>query len=304
MNLFIWLISISSAYAAPVRICTPNNIISAQGFIAKDQHYFEEEGLEPSFVVTTNFKLCLDAMLSNNADFSFGAEGPFLFFADENLPIRIIASHGTNAELGILSVYKNLEEAAKYPVGYLPGTTSEIYLRILEEKIGKNFKTRILQPSAFGPAISGGVVSSMLMWEPWVTNAKEAATRAGIVVQRIKDAPLYLQQGIISERSGFAVEHPEIEKKYLKVLFKASKYIKEHTEESKIIFSRETKLTVPQLNELWSGYDFEMRNPKSVLDVMYQEYNLLRRHVESLKNKPDINFARYIYEESFNAVGN
>ncbi len=289
-----------------IRICRPNNMVSALFYIAESAKLFETEGLTPEFQTTTNGKLCQDTMLARKSDFLMTAEGPFTYIAQYNPPIKIIATTQKNPETAIFarkdSGIKSFADLKGKRLGYLPGTVSYFFLtRILEKNsIAKtDLKLTAMQPPTMPSALIGGAIDAFSMWEPWGAQAG-AVLKDNFII--LEDTAAYQYESILLAHQEILDSNPEQAKKLLRVLKKALKYLNENQEVSFDILTTALKFDPIPLRRLWNKYDHSVGTDASVVNLMSENFKILQAEDLNFKDIPLPDFNKYLDFSYLNSI--
>jgi ABC-type nitrate/sulfonate/bicarbonate transport system substrate-binding protein len=289
-----------------VKFCVPDNMISAFAYIANAQGYFRDEGVEVTFVPTTNAKLCIDALLAGNADILAGSDGPSSYIGFSNHSLKLIAQISVNSETSLFARRdKGIQQESDIrgkKIGYLPGTVSYLYLARLLEKTGLSFadiKAVAMQPPAMPQALQGGVIDGFVMWEPWGDQAMKALGNDKVV--RLNDKALYSYKGILMIREDFS-KQPDKVKAVLKALLRAESYVQAHSKESIAFLADIVKLDPTFLEKHWSDYELKIKFDHSLVPLMEENARLIIRDDENFKNKLVPNYSQTIDSSFLRAI--
>jgi ABC-type nitrate/sulfonate/bicarbonate transport system substrate-binding protein len=282
--------------AEPIRFCRPNNMVSAHAYIAEHEGYFKEQGVDISFALATNAKICQDMLLGKQADVMVGADGPWTVVAPNDPPFKIIAGLGSNPETALFARIDHgitkFESLRGKKIGYLPGTVSYFFLgRILEKyKIKREEISLVsLQPPALSQALIGGAVDAISVWEPWGYNAKKVL---GDKFVRLDAPSLYQYASLFTVREEFA-KRPEVEG-IVRAFIEAETYIKQHPTESQSILSDAVKLDPEILQSLWKDYVFTVSLSKAPLKIIEENFKLLQESDQNFRELSLGDLTRYV----------
>jgi ABC-type nitrate/sulfonate/bicarbonate transport system substrate-binding protein len=285
-----------TALGEPVRFCRPNNMVSAHVYIAEHEGYFAKQGVEISFAVATNAKICQDMLLGKNAEVMVGADGPWTVVAPNNPPFKIIAGLGTNPETALFARtdhgITSFESIKGKKIGYLPGTASYFFLgRVLEKYNIKREEITLvsLQPPALSQALIGGAVDAISVWEPWGYNAKK---ELGDKFIRLEAPSLYQFTSLFTVREDFA-KRPEVEG-IVRAFIEAEAYIKQHPAEAQKILSDVIKLDPEIINSLWKDFRFTVSLSKAPLTIIEENFRLLQQSDENFQGQTLGDLTRYV----------
>lgn len=144
-------------------------------YVAQDYHLYQKNGLDPTFYWFTSGAPLLSALKSGSIDETVTGLA-FVFALGQHIPLKIISWELDNGQgeglmvtksSGITS-YKDLDKARK--IGAMPGTCSQVSLRIMAERAGINYnKLDVVNmpPPLFANAFTGGAIDAAVGWAPW-----------------------------------------------------------------------------------------------------------------------------------------
>lgn len=290
-------VDLKRAASRRINVCRPNNMVSALAYIAEKQGFFLAHNVVPTFLLTTNAKICQDSMLAEKSDVMNGGEAPFAFLSATEHPLVLLAQLETNPETGVfarkdrgITAFADLKGKR---VGYLPGTVSWIYLEKLLQKLGlkkSDLQLMPLQPPALTQALIGGAADAIVTWEPWGTLALDQLGTNGI---QLSDPSLYQYQALFLTRRDYLAAHRGMVADYLRALIDAEKFIKTHKTESVSILAEALKIDSRILLKYWEGYNFHVHLGQDTLDLLADDFRLIQAEDRNFTNVPTPNFRNF-----------
>lgn len=267
----------SSGKIEKVRIGADSAAFSLQFRVAKAEGYFEKYGIDAE-VQTFSFGIdTLNAAVLNQVDTAEGMDyATASRLAKGNLKVvgLINTPKEKNGELFVKGSITKPEDLKGKKIGVAKGTVNEyIWARLLEKyKIDK--KDVILQYLQSAPeilaAIERGDVDAAFFDG---ANKAKAAKIEG--VKSIGDYSLigFRQRGYFVVQESLAKDKPEVVTNLLKALDDATKYIKEHPEETADIAFKELKLPKDAvLSEIKENWDYDVRFTQEDFDHLKSVY--------------------------------
>lgn len=302
---FLFVFPAQASELHKITFCRPNNMVSALAYIADTQGYFRDEGLDVTFVTTSNAKLCVDELIAGKSDVLAGADGPASYGGFSNHPLKMIAQTSFNPGTSLFArrdkgIAKESDIKGK-TIGYLPGTASYLYLARLLDKTDLSFSdihTVALQPPAMSQALQGGVIDGFVMWEPW---GEQALKVLGDKAVRLSDKALYSHRATIVIGKDFS-DRPEDVRSVLKALLKAEAYVCNNPKDSISFLADAVKLDSGLLEKYWGDYEFEVRFDNSLVALMEDNARLIIRDDPNFKDKPVPDYRRTIDASFLRAV--
>jgi len=303
----LFLVSLSAQAQEPktLMFCRPNNAVSALAYIAEQQGYFRDEGLNVIFLTTTNGKICQDDLIAGKADVAAYAEVPLNYIAFTGTTLKIIAQTGINPETALVARQdkgiRDEKDIKGKSIAYLPGTVSYIYLAHLLEKTGlslRDIHAVPLQPPAMPEALQGGMIDGFVMWQPW---GDEAIKNLGSNAIRLYDPKLYNYASIIAITQKFA-DRPRDVEALLRALLKSESYLHTHTKEAITFLANVIKFDQGALERDWPHYEYKIKLDNSLITLMENNAHYIVRDDPNFKDKAIPNFKTIIDPTFLRAV--
>ncbi|ODS32626.1 MAG: ABC transporter substrate binding component [Candidatus Scalindua rubra] len=268
----------------------PKNI-SMIPIIADKKGFFKRAGLN----VQTNYiqtgKIAMDALMSKDIDFSVSVETNMAFIKyqpESNLQVICsIAQKYDDAivarrDMGINSP-KDLEGNT---VALLAATTSHVFADRFFKFYGLDpNKINIfnLTPPSIQAAVITGNVTAGSIWQPYRYNVvKELGDKA----IEFNDRRIYKAYSIVAVRKEFALQHPELIKKFLRVLIEAEEHINSYKEVSIAILSKELGIEPEVLRAVWEEYVNKVELDNDLFEIIKEEGVWIHETQKGFKEKP------------------
>ena len=303
MKYFIVLLSffavLSSAQAADsVRFCRPTSTLSALPYIADAKGFFEQEGVDVTFVTAANGKICQDALLGGSADMMSTGSDVFIYLAPNNPKFSILATLQRNPDVGVFvrkdhGILKP-EDLKGKTVAWLPGTAPYFYaLRFLEKHnlSISDIKWQAMQPPAMMQGLISGSIDAFIMWEPWGSNAMAQLGDKGLV---LRDKDGYRFPAILLSTNQILKDKPQVAVKVLRALIKAEEDLAAHPAEDRAILAKDLAMDDTILAKLWPDYDNHVRLDNETLTIMAKSFAYLQKADDNFKDKPVPDFKKFI----------
>lgn len=258
LALLIWVFLTPNKEKGRVRICFPPTLIaSLPHWVAMDQGFYAEEGIEPIELPFADSKTMISSLYYNDADYL-----PAVSFADFILNSKefgtkfppIIISHSNfrqepNFEALLvlndnnISTLKDLENKK---IAVYPGITSLNVVKYFLEINGVN-TTNIeflpLPPTEHIALLLKGEIACSHLYDPMKTQALMNSDIKELYkgVYASLNEPSAFGMSLISRK--FYTEQPELANKIIKVWNRSVKFIREHNQEARIILMKKMKLS-------------------------------------------------------------
>lgn len=158
---------------------TPN--LGVTPLVALHQGFFQKNGLKVEYKKLQTGKITMDALISGDIDVGTIVDANIGFLNFSANPIKVIAAIATKRDDAIYfnkhkGIIKGSDLIGKR-IGYVPATTSHVFLARFLEKNGINWsdiKPIILQPPAMEAALRNDAVDAVSIWQPWGNTITQA----------------------------------------------------------------------------------------------------------------------------------
>jgi NitT/TauT family transport system substrate-binding protein len=255
---------------AEVTLAVATHAMSALVYVALDQGYFAEEGLDIHVRPTGLGKAALAEMMQGRAEVATVAEVPVMRAVLDHQPIRVFASIEESSD--DLAIVARIDSGVARPadlagrrVGYIAGTTSASFLDVFlraEGVAAARVERVALELADALPALREGRIDALSCW----TNLRWQA-EAEIPGQTVTlSAPgLYEETWDLAARPEFIRERPAVVIKILRALLAAERFVEAKPEASRAIVARALRADEAELARYWDGFVFGVRLDQSLL---------------------------------------
>ncbi len=261
IGLFLTLLMSCSSSDKPktVTLASTASLLDSLVWIANEQGYFKDEGLDVIFQVYPTGKRALMGMLEGKADVSTTADVPFMAQLYKYPDLRIIATVGAaDDELKIIT---RTDRGIVKPADLKGKTiaTQEasavhffLHLYLLQHYISEDdVKVLFMKAEELPVALANGRIDAMSMREPMITQASELLNGH---IKIFSEPALYRKTYNFVARSSYIQKHPDIIEKLLKALLKAEYFVETNPEQAKQIMATRLKTDKNSVDELWNNF--------------------------------------------------
>lgn len=260
--------------AEKIKIGLPLQSPSALIFVAIEQDYFKDEGLDVEVTRFPNSKSALEkGLLSGSVDIVTTSEVPFVVCCEDHPDIRVIASIARSENEH--SIIARKDRGIKSPgdlkgkrISTVEGTSSHIYLSyflsaqgIPEESVSFVFLT----PDRFVQAISSGDIDAFSFREPFISQAGRLLGDNAVV---FRDPGLWERTENVVTTRKFLMTRWSAAQLYMKALLKAEKYALGHPEETTRMVCREINGNYADVKNDFENMTLEVTLDQRLIYVM------------------------------------
>jgi NitT/TauT family transport system substrate-binding protein len=276
-------------------------------WIAQDQDFFGQNGLNVTARKYETGVGSLDAMLNGEADLAVGAnEFPLVGRALQKAGIRTIASIAKSEFIYLVGRKdRGLQQIADLR-GKRVGTTFRTiaqfffgrFLELHNLKIDDITLIEVGTPDEWVNAVVNGDIDAVVTAQPYADAAKQRLGDNAIVWSVQSNQPLQTQ--VISTEE-WITEHPDIVIRFLKSLVLAEQYVILHPAESKLIVQKQINVDAAYMDKVWSQNQFSLSLDQSLLLAMEDEARwMIANDLTTEKQIPD--FLDYIYTDGLEEI--
>jgi sulfonate transport system substrate-binding protein len=265
-----------SAAKMRVTIALGTGVPNAPVYVAHEQGYFRDEGLDETITPVGSGPLALDALFSGRADFAVPAETALT---------RAVLDGKSPTVLGTIDEVDNVvsitarkdrriataNDLAGKRVGILAGTASDFFLHIYLVTSGVDPKTVTavpLQPSDLIPALLQGRVDAVSSFPPFSVQAQDGLGSNAVVLTR---PGLYTSLAEVVTRDEIARNRRDVAVRFLRAVVRANDFIASHPAEAQAITAKSVGIPVAAVRKGWGGNDFTLKLDQTLILALEAE---------------------------------
>jgi NitT/TauT family transport system substrate-binding protein len=280
--------------------------LSLPFIIAREKGFFSEEGLDATIRFYPSGKKALEAMFVGEVDSATLTETPIVltsFIRDDFSVFATFAYSYDNSK-----VIGRKDRGVARPgdlkgkkIGFTAKTSSHffVHLYLIEHQIDPADVTLVdIAPIDLPGALKDGKVDAIATFEPYAAEALNALPGKAV---RLSGSRLYRETFNIAVMRSYAKEHPDLLKRILKAVDKATMFIKQDRNEAMALLNKSVK---PEGNSFVSVQDdlvFELSLDHSLFTIFEDEARWAIKN--GLTNGTKIpNYLGYLYPDAMKAI--
>ncbi len=277
-------------------------------YIAEDQHFFSQNGLNATLRKYDTGADSLDGILKGEADITVGVtEFPTVgrvFLQKEK--IRIIGTIAKTEQIYLVGRkdrgIENFSDIKGNRVGTTLGTIAHFYLGRFLELNRMNMKdinlVDVKTPEEWVNAVANGDIDAVVTSQPYADSAKKGLGANAVVWPAQGSQPIF---GLIVSTDDWITKHPELASRLLKSLAEAEAYLISDPAEAKAIVQKRLNLDATYMEEAWSQNQFYLSLGQSLILAMEDEARwMINNNLTAEKTVPD--FLDYIYLDGLEKI--
>ena len=274
-------------------------------FVAKEQNFFAENGLD---VAIKYYDVGLNAVndqLAGKIDIALSAEYILVGKALTNQRLQTIASIAKTEFASIVArkdhSIENILDLQGKKIGVVRGTVMEYYLgQFLELNSMTISDVKLVNITLANSAnvLINGDVDAVISFPPYVENIEQQLGSNIIVWPGQSIQYLY---GLVTCTNDWIIQHHEIVNRFLKTISQTEDYMKQHPTESQAIVQKTMNFTQEYMAKVWVRNEFSLSLDQSLVSAMENEARwMINNNLTSQTMVPD--FIDYIYFNGLTTV--
>jgi NitT/TauT family transport system substrate-binding protein len=296
----------SASRPEAVTIAVSPQPVSAAIYVAQDKGFFEQEGLQVTLQSHASGKAALNAVIGGEAQIGTTAETPIMIAGLQGEKFFVL---GTVAESNrYMKIIARKDRGIATPadlkgktIGVSSGTNGEFFLHVyltLHHLAQKDVQAVSVRPDAIVDALASGKVDAVSTWAPHTTLLENQLGGNALVLH---DPGIYAMTWNVAATRDFVQSHPGQIEKFLRVVIRATTFIKEQPDEARSITAKHIGMDMDMLSEIWALYDFNIVLDQSlILNLEDQARWMMKQEVGDTTTAP--NFLDFMYTDGLKKV--
>jgi NitT/TauT family transport system substrate-binding protein len=278
---------------------------SALVYIAQEQGFFADNGVNVTFKEYESGKLAADALIAGDADISTSAEFVFVSNVLEMDDLRLLATVAQSETVELVARkdhgISTLADLQGKKIGVTRKSGAEFYLGTFLTFNGlsvDDVEVVDLSASATVEAISKGEIDAGFTWNPNVYLIKQALGDNAVSWPGQSGQPYYF---VLSAKEEFLTERPVAVERFLKAVVQAEAFVNTNNEAAKEFIGQTFSYDQSYLDTIWPNHEFIVALPQAMLGVLEDQ---ARWRIENgLTDATDVpNFLDLLYMDGLEAA--
>jgi len=278
---------------------------SALVYIAEDQKFFAENGLDVTIRGYDTGAAAFNGMLKQEVDISIPAEYPLVGAAFKGEKVRAIASIAESQYFSVVGRkdrgVQTIADLKGKRIGVVQKTIAEFYLGrfLLLHGISPADVTMVNTNLADSEvAIMGGGLDAIVIRPPQLSSVEQRLGPNGVSWPAQSSQALY---AIMIGRTDWISAHPDVVKRLLKALSRAEKFAIERPGDAQAIVQKRLSLDDTHMATVWSQNQFSLQLDQSLILAMEDEARWMIAN--GLTHEIHVpNYTDYICEDALKTV--
>ena len=274
-------------------------------WIAKDQGYFLDNGLDVTIREYEAGKLAADALLAGEVDIATTAEFVLVSNSFDREDLRILGSIATARTTELAA---RTDRGIRAPqdligkrVGVTQKSTGEFFLGsyLLFNGLSlEDIEVVDLRPSEIVEAIDEGEIDAAMTWDPNIYNIKKNMGDGIASWPGQSGQDFYF---ILVSRENWVQSHPETIERFLAAILQADAFARKHPTETRTIIRQTFGYDPEYIQYIWEKQDFMLTLPQELLIAMEDQARwMIENKLTPQATIP--NYYQYIYLDGLEVV--
>ena len=272
-------------------------------YVAEDQGYFEENGLEVTIKDYGSGKAAADALLAGEADISTSADFVFVSNSFDHADLRVLGTVAT-AQVKELVARKDkgittTDDLIGKKIGVTKKSGAEFLLGvflIFNALSYEDVELVDLKPSEIVEAISNGDIDATFTWDPYLYSIKGELGDNALSWPGGQD--FYF---VLITKEDWVENNPAVAERFMKSLLEAEDYIKDHPEEAKGFVKDRFDYESDYMDYSWPKQEFAVILEQAML-IAFEDQARWRIKNKLTEATEVPNYLDYIYLDALEKV--
>ncbi len=241
-------------------------------YVAEDQGFFEENGLEVTITDYASGKAATDALIDGEADIATSADFVFVSNSFDHADLRVF---GTVATAEVIELVARKDKGITTPTD-LNGKKIGVTRRSsAESDLGKfllynglsidDVELVDLNPSGIVEAVINGDVDAGVTWDPNVYNIKEELGDNAVSWSVVES--FYF---VLITKEDWIEDNPSASERFIKSVLEAEDYIKDNSEEAKEFVKNRFDYESDYIDYSWPNQEFAVILEQAML-ILFED---------------------------------
>ena len=293
-------------YTGPVEeitVAAAEYLTGALVYVAEDQGFFEENGLEVTLKGYGSGKACADALIDGEADISTSAGFVFVSNSFEYTNLRIFGTIATKQVKELVARKDSgitvINDLVGKKIGVTKKSGAEFLLGVFLTFNGisqEDVELVDLRPPEMMGAISNGDVDAVFVWDPYLYHIKKDLGENAISWHGGED--FYF---VLLTKEDWLDKNPAAAERFMKSMLEAEDYIKNNSEEAKEFAKDRFDYESDYMDYSWPKQEYAVTLPQAMLILLEDQARW--RIEQGLTDTTEVpNYLGFIYLDALEEI--
>jgi NitT/TauT family transport system substrate-binding protein len=272
-------------------------------YIAEDQGFFEQNGLDVTIKGYGSGKACGDALIAGEADIATSADNVVVSNSFEHIDLRVIGTISTKQVKELVAKkdkgINSIGDLKGKKIGVTKKSGAEFQFGVFLILNGfslQDIEIVDLKPPEMMDAISNDEVDAVFVWDPYVYDIKKELGDNAVSLYEVDE--FYF---VLLTKKSWIENNPEAAKRFLKSVIEAETYIKDNSVAAKKFVKDRFEYESDYIDYSWPKQEFIVTLEQAML-ISFED--IARWRIKNnLTNKTEVpNYLNYIYTDALHEV--
>ena len=262
-----------SAWAAGIRILVSTTPLSTPFYVAQNQGYFRDEGLEVTLVDCPSGNICLKQLLDGKAQFATASDQPIMFRSFEKSPFKVLANFAAaRQDVKLIArksaAIRSVMDMKGKRVALERGAAGQYVFDLAMLTSGldpRSAQVVDLDLQQLEATAANRGVDAFALWQP---GANQIIKFLGADALVLPVPNLYTLTFNLTALRDMRGATPEDQVKVLRALERAMVFLKAEPTRAKTILRDRLKLDMAEIDDFWPDYRFELGLNQSLIATL------------------------------------
>lgn len=260
-----------------VRIAVSQTPLTTPFYVAQDQGYFSDYGIEVELVPYVGGHRCFNALIEGAVDLATTSDSVIMFnsFDDKQFSILTSFVESDNDIKIVAAPNQHIHEANELrgkKIGVIHNSASEFFLHtlLLINGVPADTVTLVpLSPDQMAAALDDGKIDAAAIWEPFAQEAAQLSKNSGQAI--LNSRGIYTLSFSLVTTRNLATPQLEAHRRVIAALNDATRFIAGNPTYAQRIIATQLKRDPQKIKRNWDDYLFKLSLSHSLISTLEHE---------------------------------
>jgi len=266
-----------------IRIAVSQTPLSTPFYVAQDQGYFTDHGIEVELLPYVGGHRCFKALIQGEADLATTSDSVIMFNSFDDKQFSILTSFvESDNDIKIVSApdqhIQTASELRGKRIGVIHNSASEFFLHtlLLIHGVSPDAITLVpLRPDAMVAALDAGEIDAAALWEPFAQEAAQLSNRGEPI---LNSRGIYTLSFNLITMRDLATPQLEAHRRVIAALNDATRFIAVNPARSQRIIATQLQRDPHKIGHGWDDYLFKLSLSNSLISTLEHEAHWALNH--------------------------